>query len=161
MSKTIVIGNNTVVIPESGDSADWGQGVSTALEDLASSLSSIVGPFDVALQSFNIDSFNPGLANTALPSLKFPTALFPAVEIKYAVYRDTSSVSAYEEGTLNALYQNGTSPVWLLSRTYIGDSSIAFDINTSGQVTFTCSTLAGTGHTGKIVYKATVVVTST
>lgn len=162
MSKSLTFGSTIVDVPVSADSPNWAPGVTQAFEAIAETLSSVAGAFDVPAQSIVIDSSNPGVPNTDISALTFPVSNVRAVNIPYAVYRTTSSTTAYETGTLIAIYSanNAIGSKWEMSQDLIGDGKIAFNITDLGQVQFTATALAGTSHTGKIIFSAKAILQS-
>ncbi len=162
MSKTLIFGSTPVEIPVSSEAPDWSQGVTQAFEAIADTLATVAGQFDVAAQSITIDSSNPGVPNTDIPALSFPVTNVRAVNISYAVFRSTSSTTAYETGTILAVYSpsNGIGEKWEVSQDLIGDGKISFNITDLGQVQFTCQTLAGTSHVGKIIFSGKAILQS-
>ena len=72
------------------------------------------------------------------------------------MYRETSSASGAEIGILKAIYNTATNS-WEMSRTYTGDALTTFNITSAGQVRYSNTALAGTGHTGNITYTARVI----
>ncbi len=162
MSKPLTFGSTIVDVPVSADSPNWAPAVTQAFEAISETLATVAGPFDVPAQSQSIDSSNPGTPNTDIAALTFPISNVRAVSIPYAIYRTTSSVTAYETGTIIAIYSaaNSIGNKWEISQDLIGDGKIAFNITDLGQVQFTATTLAGTGHVGKIIFSAKAILQS-
>lgn len=162
MSKTITFGSTPVDVPSSADAPNWAEGVTQAFEAIAETLATVAGAFDVPSQSINIDSSNPGVPNTDIGPLNFPITSVRAVNIIYAVFRTTSSVTAYETGTIIAIYSpaNPIGSKWEMSQDSVGDAKISFYITDSGQVQYTCQTLAGTSHAGKIIFQGKAILQS-
>lgn len=162
MSKTIVIQGTTINFPEPGASPDWGQ----AIEDFAvatqSAIASAVGTYDVAPQVMNIDAYNPTSGNTNITNLSFSTTQVRGAIVDISVYRNTSSTTVSETTTLTLVYNasNTTGQKWEMARETVGDASITFNVTDVGQVQFTTTTLAGTGHTGILTYRARAVLNS-
>lgn len=162
MSKELVFGSTPISIPTSGDSPDWAPAVTEAFEAIADTLATVAGPFDVPAQSINIDASNPGVPNTDIPALNFPITSVRAVNIPYAIFRTTSSTTAYETGHILAIYSAGNSigSKWEISQDFIGDGKIAFNITDLGQVQYTATAISGTGHTGKVIFSAKAILQS-
>lgn len=160
MSKTLIFGNTVVDIPVSAESPNWADGVTSAFDAISETLSTLAGLFDVSAQSINIDASNPGVPNTDIQPLSFPITDVRAVNISYAVYRNTTTTTAYETGTIIAIYSvnNSIGSKWEISQDLIGDGKIAFNITDLGQVQYTCSILAGASHTGRITFAAKAIL---
>lgn len=154
MSETLLFGSTPVDIPVSGDPENWAPAVTEALEAISQTLATVAGAFDVPSQSIAIDSSNPGIPNTDIPPLNFPTTQVRAVNISYAVFRSTDSTTVYETGSMIAVYSpaNPIGMSWELSRDYVGDAKITFNVTDTGQFQFTATAIAGTGHTGRITF---------
>lgn len=162
MAKDLTFGSTIVSIPESADAPNWAEGVTQAFDAIAETLATVAGPFDVPAQSISIDSSNPGVPNTDIGPLNFPITSVRAVNIQYAVYRTTNSTTAYETGTIVAIYSpsNSIGNKWETSQDSVGDGKISFYITDLGQVQYTCQTLAGSSHTGKITFYGKAILNS-
>lgn len=162
MSKTLTFGSTPVDIPVSADSPNWASGVTSAFEAIAETLASVAGAFDVPAQSFVIDAYNPGVPNTDIPALTFPVTNVRAINVSYAIYRTTSLETAYETGTLIAVYSssNTIGNKWEVSQDFIGDGKILFNITDLGQIQFTATAMSGTSHTGKIIFSGKAILQS-
>lgn len=159
MSKTLVFGNTIVDVATSGTAPNWAESQVDAFTAISETLATFAGPFDVPSQTQNIDTSNPGIPNTDITSLSFPTGSVRAVDITYAVFRSTTgggATTAYETGHILAIYSpsNSIGNKWEMSQDRVNDAGIVFNITDLGQVQFTASTLTGTGHTGKLVFFA-------
>lgn len=162
MSKTIQVGSTIIDFPTSGQDPNWSSGVVQFADAVSQAINQFAGPFDVPPQVINIDAYNPGTPNVDITALNFPTTSVRSTFIRYAVYRSTNSTNAYETGTFMAVY-NPNGPVnnkWEYSRDSIGDGQLDFNITDSGQVQFTATALAGTGHTGRLTIVAQAVLQS-
>lgn len=155
MSILINISGTPVAIPSSGESPNWAPAVDEALQLLAQAVNATIGTYDVTPQKFVIDAQNPG-TNVTIPNLSFPTSAVRAAFIRYSVYRNTSSTTVVEAGDILVAY-NPTNPpgnLWEISQSREGSASITFAISDAGNMTFSTTTLAGTGHNGSIFYAA-------
>jgi hypothetical protein len=162
MSKTLTFGSTVVDVPTSAQSPNWAEGVTDAFTAISETLATVAGPFDVAAQSQIIDSSNPGVANTDVTALTFPVTNVRAFNVSYAVYRTTNSTTAYETGSIIAIYSPSNSPgsLWEVSQDIVGNGQIAFNVTDLGQVQYTCTAIAGTGHTGKIIFSGKAILQS-
>jgi hypothetical protein len=163
----IVIQGTTINFPDSGESPNWADAVIAFAEAVEVALEGATGTYDVSPQSYTIDLFN-NVSNQNIPGLTFPTSQVRAANlIRYAVYRTSSLQVAYESGTMIAVY-NSNGGSWEMTRDYVGDGKIAFNITNTGQVQFSTATtsgttaapLTGTGHTGKIIFAAQALLQS-
>lgn len=151
----ITIAGNVIDFPSTAQSPDWSESIIQFALAVESALSSVVGSFDVAPQSFVLDSYNPG-SNIDVPNLSFSTASVRAAFIRYSVYRNTSSTTVTESGDMIIVY-NPTNPVgnkWEVIQQRVGDASVLLTITDTGQMQITTSTLAGLSHSGKLAYSA-------
>lgn len=155
MPPIITIAGTVIDAPDSGSSPDWSPAIIQFMQAVESALASVVGSFDVAPQSFVLDSYNPG-SNIDVPNLSFSTASVRAAFIRYSVYRNTSSTTVTESGDMIIVY-NPTNPVgnkWEVIQQRVGDASVLLTITDTGQMQITTSTLAGLSHSGKLAYSA-------
>jgi hypothetical protein len=148
----IIIQDTVIDFPDSSQSPNWAEGIIKFAETVEMALSAVVNTGDVSPQIFVIDAYNAP-ADVVIPNLAFSTTTVRSAEIRYSVYRTTSLTHAIETGVIQVVYDNSTSS-WILSRERTGDGQISFDITTSGQVRFNPTALAGTGHTGTLVFAA-------
>jgi hypothetical protein len=156
----IVIQGTTISFPDSGTSPNWAPAVIQFAESVATALTSSVGTYDIAPQNYVIDLHN-AVSNQNIPALTFPTSQVRGALIRYAVYRTSTTQVAAESGLMQAIY-NSNAGTWELSRDYVGDGKIAFNITNTGQVQFstnaadgtTAASLTGTNHQGKIIFAA-------
>jgi len=151
----IVIAGTPIQFPDTKASPDWSESVIQFAEAVESALSSVVGSFDVAPQSFVIDAYNPG-SGIDIPNLAFSTTSVRSAFIRYTVYRNTSTTTVTEAGTITIVY-NPTNPVgnkWEIIQERAGDASISISISDTGQFSLTTSTLSGLNHVGKVSYQA-------
>lgn len=152
---TITIGSTVINFPDSGNSPNWAQPIIDFATAVQNTLSGLAGAADVFPQTFVIDNFNPGTA-VDIPNLTFSTTIVRSAFIRYDVFRTTSSITAYEAGTIIMVYNpNGpTGNKWEYDRSYVGNGQISFTITDTGQVQLNTVALAGINHTGVITYAA-------
>lgn len=155
MSFTITIQGTPIEFPSSAASPNWAPGIIEFAQAVETTLSGVVGQFDVAPQVYTGDASNPG-TNVDLPNLTFANSSVRSATIQYSVYRTTTTEDRAEAGTLQAVYNpnNGVGLKWEMTRDYVGDGAITFNITDTGQVQFTTSTLGGTTHFMRISYSA-------
>lgn len=157
----ITIQGTPIVFPVAGSSPQWAEAVDQFAKAVEGALNSVVGAFDVAPQAIIIDAFNPG-TNIPISALSFPTATVRSAFIRYAVFRTTNSVSVYESGELEVVY-NPNGPVgnkWEIAQRLVGDGDITFSITDTGQVEFSTTAIAGSSHTGKLTFVAQSILQS-
>lgn len=155
MSIPLVIAGQVINFPSSAESPDWSPAIIQFAQAVTAALSSAVGPYDVPPQTQNIDASNPG-TNVNITSLSFPISQVRSAFIYYAVYRTTSTTTAYEAGTLNIVY-NPSNPIgmkWEIGQERVGDAQIVFNVTDTGQVQFSTALLGGINHTGRISFNA-------
>jgi len=152
---TIIIQGTPIEFPDSDQSPNWAPAVIQFAQAVESALSIAVGTFDVSPQVMNIDAYNPG-TNVNINNLSFSTTQVRGAFIQYTVYRNTSTTTVVEGGTIEIAY-NPDGPVnnkWEISRVRTGDASITFSITDVGQMQFSTSTLGGIDHVGRLSYEA-------
>lgn len=156
MAVDITISGNVIPFPTSGQDPNWAPAVTEFAQAVEEALSSVTGQFDVSPQVYTmIANVN---TNVDLPNLSFSTTNVRGAFIEYTVYRTTAAPAlAYEAGNIMVIY-NGSS--WEISQDYVGDGDISFNITNTGQVQFSSTALTGSGHSGKIGYKATALLQS-
>lgn len=162
MAISLTIAGTQIDFPESAQDPNWSSGVISFAEAVEDALAGIVGTYDIGQRIMNIDAYdvvsNQAVTDGVKP-LSFPTAAFPSSGVRgatvtYAVYRNSTTATKVEFGTLIVVYNPAASPVWEISREYTGDASITFDINSTGQVRFSTVTIGGSSHVGRITYTA-------
>lgn len=119
---------------------------------MADVLQGLAGAFDIAPQTFVIDSYNPA-SNIDIPNLNFPSSDVRGAYIKYVVHRTTNTNEVNEIGTIYIIYNN-TNGTWDISEDHAQDALIDFNITNTGQVQFSTDLLAGTSHAGFITFTA-------
>lgn len=160
MSKTITVGSTVIDFPTSGTPENWAPAIVEFADAVSGAINQFAGPFDIPPQVLNIDSANPGLPNTDIGPLNFPVTSVRSVFIRYAIFRQTTTSSAYETGTIMAVYSpdNPIGNKWDFTQDFAGDGKISFNITDSGQVQYTATTLAGASHTGRLTIVAQAVL---
>lgn len=159
MSFTITIQGTQIDFPSSSESPNWSEAIDQFATAVEAALSGLAGAFDVPPQVYVIDSFNP-VTNQALPNFSFPVTDVRSIFVRYAVFRQTDSVTAYETGNIIAIYSpdNPVNNKWDFSVDRVGNGSITFSMTDAGQIQFSTATLAGINHTGKITATAQAVL---
>jgi hypothetical protein len=112
----------------------------------------VAGPFDISPQSFTLDAYNVA-SNIDITGLTFPVANVRAANIRYTVHRATDTAEIDESGMLFIVYNN-LNGGWDQSQEKSGDANISFSVSSTGQVSFTTTSLAGANHVGFITYAA-------
>lgn len=161
MSIQINIQGTIIDFPESATAPNWGEAVDQFARAVEGALASVVGAFDVAPQALIIDAFNPG-TNIDIVALSFPISSVRSAFIRYAVFRETSSDSAYESGELLIVF-NPNGPVnnkWEVAQRLVGDGKISFNMTDAGQMRFSTTALPGSNHTGKLTFVAQSILQS-
>ena len=154
---TIVIGSQVIDFPDDAASPDWAPPIIQFAQAVAAQLAISTGTYDVSPQIMTIDSYNVA-SNIDIAALSFPTSAVRAAFIRYAVYRTTNSDNADEAGDIIVIYNPNNSAGLKWSISQVRDAGkgaqIAFNITDTGQVQFSTTALAGTGHTGKLTFSA-------
>lgn len=155
MSIRLVIAGNPIDVPSAGENPAWGSAMVAFFRAVESAFNSAIGPYDIPLQTLSIDgaTYNPTTSVQNVTNLSFSIAEVRAAFIQYAVYRATDTTAVAESGSIIAVYNTFTS-VWNLSQDKVGDASITFTIDSTGQIQFETTSIAGSNHTATITYKA-------
>jgi hypothetical protein len=161
LSVTINISGQVIDIPSSGQSPNWASGVIEAFQAIADALQSVAGPFDVPPQAQPLDSYNPG-TDIELQNASFPTTEVRSVELIYSVFRQTTTDTVYEQGTLKAIYSpdNPVTQKWEVQRFGNNDAKIDFTFQDNGVVVFSTEAIPGTNHTGFLTFTAKALLQS-
>lgn len=150
MSFTITIQGKVITMPSSGSAPNWAPAMIEFAKAVEAALQGVAGNFDVAPTVVNFDGavFNSA-SNVDLTALQFPPSEVRAVEILYASFRETDAETAYESGTLYAIYSDNNAPgsKWEFSREATGFGKLNFNILDTGQVQMSTTALAGTAST--------------
>jgi hypothetical protein len=157
----ITIQGTPINFPDSAASPNWAEALDQFASAVEEALASVVGAFDVAPQALIIDAYNPG-TDIDIAALSFPVSTVRSAFIRYAVFRDTNSTSAYESGELLIVY-NPNGPIgnkWEIARRLVGDGKITFTVSDTGQVKFSTEAIAGSSHTGKLTFVAQSILQS-
>lgn len=154
---TITIAGTPIDFPNSGSSPNWAPEVIRFAQAVEAALEGVVGPFDVLPQFFTLTgAHNPTSSPVEIVSLSFPVANVRSFIMEYDVFRETDSTQVTESGTFWGNYNEDgpTGDKWDFSLEKVGDADITFDISDTGQVSFETTAIAGTGHTGRINFRA-------
>lgn len=158
MSIPITIQGTIINFPSSGESPNWSQPIIDFAKATEAALNSFVGPFDIPPQIYIMTS--NANSNVDLPNLSFPTANVQGAVINYSVFRNTTAETITETGSLLVNYNStaGVGLKWEISREYIGNANVTFNITDVGQVQFSSTLIAGSGHNGNITYQAKAIL---
>ena len=151
----ITISGTPINFPATGQSPTWSDAVIQFAQVVAQTLNGLAGAYDIEPQTYNmVANLN---TSVNIPGLAFPVSNVRSADIRYDVYRSTSSTSVYEAGHFLIDYNpnNSTGNKWSISQDRIGNANITFAISDTGQFSFSTTTLAGTGHVGQITFAAT------
>ena len=176
MSIQIVINNTPIDFPSSAQSPNWAPALVEFAQNVATALSGIVGPYDVAPQVVDIENDGAEHAiQTPSVSLAFPTSTVRSANIRYSIQRSfTGAIPATqvhsETGLLSVVY-NSSLGSWELQHEFVGNitpvgtygnanpsgtctSGVLFRIDNNGQVYYKAATLTSSGYTGKLSFAA-------
>lgn len=154
MAETVIIAGSPFPLPESGQDPDWSSSVTNILRALAQTLAVSLGTYDVSPQVYSmVADIN---SNVTLPNLSFSTSAVRGATIRYTVYRTSTATTVTEYGDLKLVFNptGSSGNKWEVSRTFVGNANITFVVTDAGQVTFSSTTISGTGHVGQISYAA-------
>lgn len=154
MSKNLSVNGNNFSYPEAGDPPGWGEGASNWADEVTEVLNTLSNVNNVLETTFILTNGQTTPANVT--DLVFSTSSVRAAEIDYSVYITTDSEELTETGKLVIAYSN-VSGTWDIAQyALMDDSGIEFSILNSGQVQYTTTTIAGTGYSGTLKFKAKV-----
>lgn len=141
--------------PSSGeDRGSWGDESSLWAQAVTNMLALLVGPNDILQTSFLVD--NNQLISTVIRGLYFNPSQVRASNITYSVYRTTDTTSVIETGDLLITY-NPASAVgqkFQIAQRANGVSGLLFNVDDTGQFTYTTSNITGTNYTGILKFTA-------
>jgi hypothetical protein len=151
----LIIGGQVIDFPQDSSAPDWAPAVIAFAQAVTAALGEVIGPYDVLPQQMIIDTI-PNGSPTAVTNLSFSTTAVIAARIDYAVYRNSTSTTLSETGTMRVVYNATNSPgsLWLLSRESDGDAMVDFSISDTGQVSINPTAIGGTGYSGFVDYRA-------
>ena len=150
MSKEIILGTDTYILNQEGDSPTWGEQLSTLVEAIVDNVNNLTGPYDTLN---NLFLFNNSTTANLVGAEVDPAAVNGAI-LTYSARRVTSSVTATEVGQLTLTYNssNATSAKFDVSQFKAGSAGIEFSILDSGTINLSSNSIAGTGHIGRLRY---------
>lgn len=156
MAIEIVIAGTPIPFPSTGQSPEWSEAVIAFAQAVEEALSGLVSTGDVSKQNFVLDSSDNPATDVTLTGLSFSTAVVRAAFIRYTVFRQTDTNSAYEAGEMTVVYNpnNATGQKWELQREYVGDALATFVVDDAGQFSFSLAAIAGSNHVGQIAFTA-------
>lgn len=155
MAFPITIQGTVIQFPSDADSPDWSPAVIQFAQLVATALSGVVGPYDVAPYVYTMVADTN--TNVALPNLTFPDSAVRAAFIRYSVSRSNSSSENDEAGNIVVVY-NTLAGTWEMIQSKVGITDITFSIANDGQVQFSSTGIGGTSPIGTISYKAEAVL---
>lgn len=165
-STTIPISINgiTVNFPASGDSPNYAPAIIQAIQLIAQALTISAGPFDIPPQNFVMTS-NVN-TNVSIPNLEFPVSAVQGSIVFYGCQRSTNSTKVSQSGILILNYDPTQSPgnLWQITDEFAASSpsgaDITFSVTDVGQLQFSTTSIAGTGHSGTVNFRALAVLNS-
>lgn len=148
------IGRQVIPIPSINEDPNWASGIIKALQALTGALQFTFGNNDIPPQAWVFAS--NASTNVDIVPLRFSVNAVRGAYIYYAIYRQTDTNSEAEVGTLELVYNpnNATGSKWTMSRSYTGGSTVQFNVDDSGQVSYSTQLLPGANFTGNLVFKA-------
>lgn len=158
----IIIGDQTILFPNSAASPDWSQAIIAFAQAVAKTTSATAGPYDIPATTFTINNSASATNITGL-SFQTPTAGSPAAigvssaQIRYGVYQTTSTQTLTETGIINVSYNpENPSGIWDISQISndTSNSLLVFSILDSGQMQYTNGTVTGSNYQGFITFAA-------
>ncbi len=152
MSKRVTIGSHTYDLPLQGENPSWGEEISDIIEALIDSSNNTNGPYDILTTSALIANDVSSATNINL--FKLNTATVRSFESQYYVFRKNDSTTISEAGIIIGI--NDDTLGWSISISSNSDAGITFDIDSTGQITYTSTDMGGVydSSNSKIQFKA-------
>lgn len=138
----LTIGTQTFAYPDPGSEPGWGDDATGWAGAATVAISSLAGTGTIFESSIPMPA---GPVTAIIPGLSFNKAIVGSAEINYRIFRKTNAVQKIETGMISIVYNPGTG-AWDMSQMItVGDASaVAFSIDTTGQISYTASSLSGT-----------------
>ena len=160
MSKNVFVGSEEFTLNTQGDSAGWGEDQQDLIQALIDAVNSYFGPGDIFPTSVLIN--NNQTTMIPVPYLYFDPAIVRFAEINYTCIR-VGTTTVYEVGKIFALNDPTVTSgnPWSLNIQNVGQNNagITFDINSSGQVTYTTNDMTGYENSqSKMVFSARAII---
>jgi len=154
---TLTINGNSYQYPNAGSEPGYGQEASDWAQAVTDQLNSISGEGSI---NETLSTIDLAVSNKAVAGLAFNAAILEGADVSYRMTRHTDSQELAEKGTLHIVYNAGTVEKWYISREITAgtDCQVRFDIDTTGQVTYTSEAIAGTNYTGSIKFKTSTIL---
>lgn len=159
---TIIIQQTVIDFPDTAASPEWSEGIIAFAKAVEEALNTVIGKADISPQIMTIDAYNSA-SNINVVNLSFSPNTVRGAFIRYTVYRTTDSSTAYEAGSITAVYNtNGTTgSKWeMIQGPVAADGKITFNMLDSGQIQFSTTALSGINHAGKLSYSAQALLQS-
>lgn len=150
----ITIAGQVITFPGVNQDPNWAQAIVEFAQAVAEALEATVGTYDVVPQIYTMTANSN--SNVDIPALSFPTGQVQATNVRYSIFRQTTTNSEAETGTLQLVYNpnGGVGEKWEMSRSFVGSSTVSFAVDDSGQISFSSSALSGSDHIGRIAFSA-------
>ena len=149
--KQFVIQGVTYDYPENGTEPSWGEEATTWAEAITTTVSGLSSDGDILTRDGSLSDNKTSVENVI--GMSFDSSQFQGFITEVSVFRTCLTKNAAETISLYGSY-NPTLGQWEMSQTGVGkDSEITFSITVLGQIQYT-STLWGTGHSCRIVFRA-------
>lgn len=142
MSKKVFVGSEEFTLNTQGDPKGWGEQQQDLIEALVDAVGSFFGEGDILQTTSRIA--NNASSGTKITNFKFDPTIVRFAEVSYTTIRSTSAVDStvYEVGKIFVL-NDPTTGIWSLNVQNMSNSEagITFDIDSSGQVTYSSTDL--------------------
>ncbi len=144
MSKTLTVGNETVIYPTEGGNPGWGEEAADWAEAVSEKLATVSGVNDINDTEFAIVNNQCSAANVGSvgASLSFSKAAVRSFEATYAVDRTSPCANVRVEAGVMTGVSDGSN--WTFQHEHVGDAGMDFSITSAGQVQYFSSS-DGTG----------------
>lgn len=118
------------------DATDWAIAVTQSINNLQ--VPGDLGP------TTNVTILNNQSSAANVTNCIIDSSINRAAFIEYFVYRSKGATELIETGNIRAVYVTGSNS-WVIDRTYDNGADMNFDMNSSGQLTYTSSNMVSVG----------------
>lgn len=155
---TIIIQGTSIDFPATGNNPIWSDAVVQFAQAVELALSGLTSVGDIGKDYFPLTSAHNPVSNLSITGFAFDPSLIRSVWARYYIFRQTTTTTVAESGTVLMVYNpsNSVGNKWEISVDRVGDANAVLSITDAGQMQVTLNSIAGTNHSGKIGFTAQV-----
>jgi hypothetical protein len=153
----LTVNNNTYAYPDQGSEPGWGSDATDWASDVTEVLDSLQGTGSISETQSIIELT---ASNKEINGLLFDNSIVESANVVYRIYRVTDTTEVSEEGRLNLVYVPSTPEKWFISRevTSGNNALVNIDVDTTGQVIYTATSISGANYSGYIKFKTSAIL---